>query len=75
MTYVSYILQHILSTNEEKIKAIPVTGRGELWSCEMSRIPHYLRNRLTDGGEVVSLTQRSHPTHQKHISASGAHFC
>jgi hypothetical protein len=25
----------------------------------MSRLPHFLDNRLTDGGEVVSLTRRS----------------
>jgi hypothetical protein len=24
----------------------------------MSRLPHFLDNRLTDGGEVVSLTRR-----------------
>jgi hypothetical protein len=28
--------------------AIPVAGRGGLWDCEMSRIPHFLDNRLTD---------------------------
>jgi hypothetical protein len=26
--------------------------------CEVSRIPHFLDIRLTDGGEVVSLTRR-----------------
>jgi hypothetical protein len=31
----------------------------------MSRIPHCLDNRLTDGGEVVSLTTRPHSTSQK----------
>jgi hypothetical protein len=31
-------------------KAIPVTGRGGTWDCETSRIPHFLDNRLTDGG-------------------------
>jgi hypothetical protein len=34
-----------------KGKAIPVTGR------ETSRLPHFLDNRLTVGGEVVSLTR------------------
>jgi hypothetical protein len=38
-------------------KAIPVTGRGDPCGCETSRLPHFLDNRLTDGGEV-SLTRR-----------------
>jgi hypothetical protein len=43
----------------------------------MLRIPHYLDNRLTDGGKVVSPTHRQHFTLQKHyyLSASGTHFC
>jgi hypothetical protein len=36
-------------------KAIPVTGRE---GCETSRLSHFLDNRLTDGGEVVSVTRR-----------------
>jgi hypothetical protein len=39
-------------------KAIPVTGRGGPYCCETSGLPHILDNRLTDGGEVVSLTRR-----------------
>jgi hypothetical protein len=38
-------------------KAIPVTDRGGLQGCETSRLPHFLNNLLTDGGEVVSLTR------------------
>jgi hypothetical protein len=41
-----------------KGKAIPVTGRGGLWVCETLRLPHVLDTRLTDDGEVVSLTRR-----------------
>jgi hypothetical protein len=41
-----------------KGKAIPVTGRGGPQGCETSRLPHFLDNRLTDGGEIVSLTRR-----------------
>jgi hypothetical protein len=41
-----------------KGKAIPVTGHGGPKGCETSRFPHYLDNRLTDGGKVVSLTRR-----------------
>jgi hypothetical protein len=47
---------HVLG--KAKVKAIPVTGRGGAWSCEKSRLPHFLDNRLTDGGEVVSLRRR-----------------
>jgi hypothetical protein len=41
-----------------KGKDIPVTGHGGPYGCETSRLPHYLDNRLTDGGTVVSLTHR-----------------
>jgi hypothetical protein len=39
-------------------KAIPVADRGDPEGCETLRLPHFLYNRLTDGGEVVSLTRR-----------------
>jgi hypothetical protein len=44
----------------------------------MLKIPHFLDNLLTNGGEVVSPTHRPRSTPQKHytrISASGTHFC
>jgi hypothetical protein len=43
----------------------------------MLRIPHWLDNRFTDGGEVDSLTNRPRSTSQKHffISLSGIHYC
>jgi hypothetical protein len=41
-----------------KVKTIPVTDRGGPQGCETSRLPHFLYNRLTDGGEVVSLTRQ-----------------
>jgi hypothetical protein len=41
-----------------KIIATPVTGIGGPQGCETSRLPHLLENRLTDGGEVVSLARR-----------------
>jgi hypothetical protein len=37
-----------------KGKAIPVTGHEGPQGCETLRLPHFLYNRLTDGGEVVS---------------------
>jgi hypothetical protein len=46
------------SLSVKKSKAIPVTGRGGSYGSETSRLPHYLDNRLTDGGKVVSLTRR-----------------
>jgi hypothetical protein len=41
----------------KKGKTIPVTGRGDQLICVTSRLQHFLDNRLTDGGEVVSLTR------------------
>jgi hypothetical protein len=40
---------------KKKGKAIPVTGGGGPKGCEMSRLPYFLDNWFTDGGEVVSL--------------------
>jgi hypothetical protein len=39
-------------------ETVSVTGRGCPQSCEMSRLPYFLDNQLTDVGEVVSLTRR-----------------
>jgi hypothetical protein len=41
-----------------KDKAMPVIWRGFPRGCDTSRLPFFLHNRLTDGGEVVSLTRR-----------------
>jgi hypothetical protein len=43
----------------------------------MLRIPHCLDNYVTDGGEVVSPTQRPRSTLQKYSSSSssGTRFC
>jgi hypothetical protein len=49
---------HFSMNKYKKRKAISVTGRGDPWGCETSRLPHFLENRITDGGEVVSLTPR-----------------
>jgi hypothetical protein len=53
-------------------KAVPITGRGGQLGCETSRLPHFLDNRLTDGGEVVSLTRQPPFTPLK---IHGTHFC
>jgi hypothetical protein len=39
-----------VKVKKKKGNAIPVTGRGGPLGCEMSRLPHFLDNRLTDGG-------------------------
>jgi hypothetical protein len=44
----------------KKGKAIPVAGRGGPQGSERPRLSHFLDNRLTDGGEVVSLTRHPH---------------
>jgi hypothetical protein len=41
------------------------TGRGGPWGCEISRLPHFLDSRLTDGSEVFSLTRRPPFTSRK----------
>jgi hypothetical protein len=37
---------------------MPVTGCGSPQCCETSRLPQFIDNRLTDGGEVFRLTRR-----------------
>jgi hypothetical protein len=39
----------------------------------MLEIPHCLEHRLTDGGEVISLTRRPWCTQQNFFSLSGIH--
>jgi hypothetical protein len=53
-------------------KAIPGTGRGSPWGCEISRLPYFLENWLTDGGEVVNLMRWQPSTPSK---IPGTHFC
>jgi hypothetical protein len=53
------------------IKADPGTVRGGPWGCETPRLPHFLDDRLIDGGKV-SLTRRPPLTPRK---IPGTHFC
>jgi hypothetical protein len=44
--------------HEDNGKSRPEPGRGGPQGYETSTLAHFLGNRLTDGGEVVSLTRR-----------------
>jgi hypothetical protein len=67
----------IIYSYKVKKYGIPVTGLGGLEGRETLRIPHFLDNRLTDGGKVVSPTHRLCFTPQKHyyLYVSGSQFC
>jgi hypothetical protein len=58
----------------KKIKTIPVTGHGGPSGCERSELPHFLDNRLTDGGEIMSLMRRL-PLPPTPGKIPGTHFC
>jgi hypothetical protein len=61
-----FLCMYCRTVKVKKGKAIPVTGCGGLYGCDMLRIPHCLDNRLIDAGKVVSSTHRPHFTSQKH---------
>jgi hypothetical protein len=50
------IKQH--NWRQQKSKAITVKGCLGLLVCHMSRIPHCLDNRFTDGSEVARVKRR-----------------
>jgi hypothetical protein len=57
-------------------KIIPVTGSGDLYSCELLWIPLCPESGLIDGDEVVSLTRSPCSAPQKlFISVYGTNFC
>jgi hypothetical protein len=60
------INNNIAQAYTQQSETIPVRGRGS---------PRCLDDRLTDGGEVVSLTHRPHSTPETVFSASGFHVC
>jgi hypothetical protein len=41
---------HVKHKQKEGGKVVPATGHGGLYGCEMSRLPHFLDNWLTDDG-------------------------
>jgi hypothetical protein len=67
-------IKFIPNSVQGKVKGevIAVTGRGGSLVCETSRFPFFLDNRLTDGGEVVSLKRWPLFTPRK---IPGTHFC
>jgi hypothetical protein len=52
------IFDEFLKMSHKKGKIIPVTSCEGLQGCEMSRLPHFLDNPLTDGSKTISLTHR-----------------
>jgi hypothetical protein len=53
--------------SQTPLHSTPVTGRGHPCGCELLRTPHCLDSRLTDDGEVISLTYRPRSTRQTHF--------
>jgi hypothetical protein len=48
-----FIIIHSFNAVKKKGKAIPATGHGGPQGSETSRLPHFVDNQLTDGGEIV----------------------
>jgi hypothetical protein len=67
--FIVYI--HYVTQVKIKSKAILVAGGGGPWCSEMSKLPPFLGNRLTDRGEVVSFTRTALYTRK----ISGTYFC
>jgi hypothetical protein len=70
VTYVSpfpslnkIVREYSIMNKVKKGKTVSVTDRGGPYGCEMSRLPHFLDNSFTNGGQVVSLTRRPPFTH------------
>jgi hypothetical protein len=51
-------LDYVASNGKKKGIAIHVTGHEGPEGCETSGLPHFLDNRIINGGEVVSPTRR-----------------
>jgi hypothetical protein len=61
----------VVLTQSTKCKAIPVTGRGEPLGCETSILPYSVDNRLTVGGEIVSLMRQPRFTLPRKMAVRG----
>jgi hypothetical protein len=62
------VTQYCNCNNGKKGRTNPVTGRGGPYSSETSRLPRFIDYRLTDDGEVVSLTSRPPALYSQEIS-------
>jgi hypothetical protein len=69
-TFINISSSHLMQLKKDK--AIPVTGCEGQEGCEMTRLPHFLDNWLTNGSEVVSLTRWPPFTPRK---IPGTHIC
>jgi hypothetical protein len=59
--------------SSKKSEANHVTGRGAPYGCETSRLPYFLDNQFTDGGEVAALRAGRPRFNPRNIP--GTHFC
>jgi hypothetical protein len=51
-------MSNISGLNRNKmVKTIPERGCGGPFDFETARLPHFLHNRLKDGGDIVNLTR------------------
>jgi hypothetical protein len=78
MLAVAYLLvgspmQYMFKPMKVKSKVILVSGHRGLEGCEMSRIPHCLDSRLTDGSCQIHVPAALYPQ-EDYFSASGTHF-
>jgi hypothetical protein len=60
--------------NKVKAKLALKTGCGGPYGCETSRLPHFLDNRLTDGGEILNLTRRPPFTPTRNVNKKNYHL-
>jgi hypothetical protein len=53
-----YITKSLTLSQDLKGKSILVKDHEVPWGCEPSKLPHFIENRLRDGGKVICLTHR-----------------
>jgi hypothetical protein len=49
-------------------KVIPEGSLGVPYDCETSRLPHFIKSWLTDGGEVFSIMRRPAALYRQEVS-------